>query len=106
MIDPVPTQGMVVNLEFPRGCLDRRASCEKALDPHAFEMITPLASPCSRTLLLRHVRPLPRNLVFLRKLAGNVKSHQPTLYDIMQNCGAVMAVSDLDLSFLETYYRT
>ena len=41
MIDPVPTQGVVIDLKFPRGCLDRRAGGEKALDPHAFEMIAP-----------------------------------------------------------------
>jgi len=57
MIDPVPTQGVVIDLEFLRGCLDRRAGGEKTLDPRAFEMIAPLTSPCSGTLLPWHGSP-------------------------------------------------
>src|SRR5215831_18685348 len=53
MIDPVQTQCMVVDLEFPRGRLVRRARGEKALDPHAFEMIASLTSPGSRTIFCR-----------------------------------------------------
>jgi len=70
MIDPVQTQCMVVDLEFPRGRLVRRARGEKALDPHAFEMIASLTSPCSRTLLPRHVLPPPPKSRLFKKASG------------------------------------
>ena len=54
MVDPVPTQCVIVDLKFSRGSFNRRAGRKKPLDPHALEMITPLTSPGSRTLLSCH----------------------------------------------------
>jgi hypothetical protein len=47
MIDPMPTQGVRVDREFPRRSLDRRARRKKPFNPHALKMITPLTAPCS-----------------------------------------------------------
>ena len=54
VIDPVPPQGMIVDLEFSRRCLDRRAGREEPLDAHALKMVTTLAAPGPRTFLSRH----------------------------------------------------
>jgi hypothetical protein len=55
----VPAQGVIVDLEFPRCPLERRASGKKPpLDPHTLEMIATLATPGSRTLLSRHRLPI------------------------------------------------
>ena len=48
MIDPVPAQCVIVDLEFSRGSLDRCPGREKPLDPLPFEMIATLTTPCSR----------------------------------------------------------
>jgi hypothetical protein len=42
---------MIIDLEFPRGSLDRRSGGEAAFDPCAFDMIATLTVPGSRTLL-------------------------------------------------------
>jgi len=39
------TQGVIIDLEFSRGSLDRCARCQETLDPHALGMITALTSP-------------------------------------------------------------
>jgi hypothetical protein len=47
VVDPVPAQSVIVDLEFPRCPLDRGAGGQKPFDPLAFEMIAPPTS--SRT---------------------------------------------------------
>jgi hypothetical protein len=54
MINPVPSQCVIVDLEFPSGSLDRCPGREKPLDPLLFEMIATLTTPGSRTFLSRH----------------------------------------------------
>jgi hypothetical protein len=50
MIDPVPTQCVMVNLEFARRPLDRCTGGEKPFDPRAFEVIASLTASRPRTL--------------------------------------------------------
>src|ERR1700756_2078765 len=57
MIDPMPAQCVIIDLEFPRGSLDRRSGCKEPLDPCAFDMIATLTVPGSRTLLSCHLMP-------------------------------------------------
>ena len=47
VVDPVPAERVIVDLEFSSGSLDRRSCGKKALDPHSLEMITTLTAPCS-----------------------------------------------------------
>jgi hypothetical protein len=49
VVDPVPAQRVIVDLEFSSGSLDRCPGREEPLDPHAFEMIATLTSASSRT---------------------------------------------------------
>jgi hypothetical protein len=44
MIDPVPAQRVVVDIEFARRPLDRSSRRKQPLDPHPFEVIATLAS--------------------------------------------------------------
>jgi hypothetical protein len=49
MIDPVPSQSVIIDLKFLRGSLHRCPGREKPLDPLPFEMIATLTAPRSRT---------------------------------------------------------
>jgi hypothetical protein len=55
MVYPMPTQAVIINCEFSRGSLDRRARCQETLDPHALDMIAALASSGSRALWSWHL---------------------------------------------------
>src|SRR5262249_21954084 len=66
MIDPVPTQCVVVDREFARRPLDRPTGGKKPLDPHAFDVIASLTAPRPRTFLPRH--RLPRLMSFKKIL--------------------------------------
>src|SRR5262245_12171924 len=57
VIDPVPTQCVVVDLEFPRRPFDRRTGSKQPLDPRAFEVLASLTAPCARTLFSHHRFP-------------------------------------------------
>src|SRR5436190_4595264 len=57
MIDPMPTQGVVVDREFPCRSLDRRAGGEQPLDPHPFGVVASLTTPRARTLFSPHRLP-------------------------------------------------
>ena len=59
MVDPVPAQRMVVDLEFSRGSFDRSAGGKQPLDPHALEVITTLAASSPRTFFPGHYIPPP-----------------------------------------------
>jgi hypothetical protein len=57
----VPSQSVIIDLEFSRGSLDRCPSREEPLDPLPFAVIATLAAPRSRTLLSRH--PVHRDYI-------------------------------------------
>jgi hypothetical protein len=82
---------VIIDREFSRRRLDRGPCRQQTLDPHAFEVITALTPPRSRTLFSRHLCPQdyasnnPTPLSRVEKQALN----------IVQKCGAVMA-SELD----------
>jgi hypothetical protein len=93
MIDPVPSQSVIINLEFSRGSLDRCPSREKPLDPLPFEMIATLTAPRSRTLLSRH--PVRRQYISKNNAVALIGTKIPrpsNCATIVQNCGAVMAL--------------
>jgi hypothetical protein len=93
MINPVPTQSVVVDLEFSRGSLDRCPGREQPLDPHALGMIATLTAPGSRTLLPRY--PIRRQYISKNNAVALIGTKIPRLSKcatIVQNCGAVMAL--------------
>src|SRR5215470_1984838 len=63
VVDPVPTQCVIVDLEFPCRPLDRGASGQKPLKPRAFVVITTLAAPRLRASLPPHSPPRRLNLI-------------------------------------------
>jgi hypothetical protein len=65
MVDPVPTQCMMVDREFPRRPFDRRTGGKKPFDPRAFEVLASLTAPGPGTLLSRH--RLPPRLHLIKK---------------------------------------
>jgi len=67
MVDPVPTQCMMVDREFPRRPLDRRTGGKKPCDPRAFEVLASLTASRPRTSFSPH-RPSP--LMSFKKFAG------------------------------------
>ena len=67
MVDPVPPQCVVVDLEFPRRPLDRRTGGKKPFDPRAFEVLASLTASRPRTSFSSH-RPSP--LMSFKKFAG------------------------------------
>ncbi len=67
MVDPVPTQCMMVDREFPRRPFDRRTGGKKPFDPRAFEVLASLTASRPRTSFSPH-RPSP--LMSFKKFAG------------------------------------
>jgi hypothetical protein len=57
VVRPMPAQGVIVDVKFSSGSLDRRARRQQTLDPHALGVITALASPGARPLLSGHLCP-------------------------------------------------
>src|SRR5262249_26447097 len=57
MIDPVPTQCVVVDREFPCRSFDRGTGGQKPLDAHAFEVLASLTASRPRILFSPHRLP-------------------------------------------------
>ena len=57
MIDPMPTQGVVVDREFPSRSLDRCPGRQQPFNPHPFEVLASLTASGPGTLLTRHWLP-------------------------------------------------
>ena len=57
VVCPVPSQGVIVDVKFTSGSLDRGTRRKETLNPHAFGVITALASPRARPLSSRHLYP-------------------------------------------------
>jgi len=57
VVPPVPAQCVIVDRKLASGSLDRGARRQKSFDPHAFGMITTLASPGERSLSSCHLFP-------------------------------------------------
>jgi hypothetical protein len=53
----MPSQGVIVDIKLPSGCLDRGTGRQKSLDAHAFGVITALAAASGSPLLSRHLCP-------------------------------------------------
>src|SRR5215471_7434911 len=75
VFDPVPTQCVIVDLEFPCRTLDRGASGQKPLNPRALAVITTLTASRQRTSLPPHSLPRRLNLVGHGALC---QQHSPT----------------------------
>src|SRR5215813_12483305 len=67
MVPPVPAQRVIVDRKLSSRSLDRGARRQETLDPHAFGVITPLASASWRPLSSRHVFP--------REYTSTIKCH-------------------------------
>jgi len=74
MVDPVPTQCMMVDREFPRRPFDRRTGGKKPFDPRAFEVLASLTASRPRTSFSPH-RPSP--LYVLQKICRVEKASCP-----------------------------
>src|SRR5882762_1082174 len=51
MIDPMPTERVVVDREFPCSSLNRRTRSEQPFDPHPLGVVASPTASCPRTLL-------------------------------------------------------
>src|SRR5215469_9032124 len=102
MIDPMPTQCVMVDLEFPCRSFDRGTGGQKPLDAHAFEVLASLTASRPRTLFSPHrLFPRPR---LIKKTQAPCQHKNLFLEDFTstaQNYGAVMAVSDLGVYLSE-----
>jgi hypothetical protein len=75
MVDPVPTQCMMVDREFPRRPFDRRTGGKKPFDPRAFEVLASPDSVPSENLFLA---PSAFPAYVLQKICRVEKGFLPT----------------------------
>jgi len=100
MIDPMPTERVVVDREFPCSSLNRRTRSEQPFDPHPLGVVASPTASCPRTLFSRH--RLSPMIFFKNSWAAMVPLPQDDHKLIAHNYGAVMAVSAEPDGYLNT----
>src|SRR5262249_37334620 len=75
MVPPVPAQGVIVDVKFTSGSLDRGTGPQAALDPHALGVITALASASRCPLSSCHL--CPKNYTSKSKFLKNHPFQDP-----------------------------